>query len=477
MRLRASCVALLVVACSDDAVLGGSLGSAEPASPDAPSSGSSSGAPASSTGGVTDEGSPEPGGGADSGADPERLDVGAPPVPQGPHFVDVTVAAGLDIDPGQLYSPPFCKLDTAAGVEEGDYCIPEHFLGAAAVGDFDGDDWPDVFLTRIDGPALLMRNLGDGTFEDVAAAVGVEQTHITGGAAWLDIEGDGDLDLMTTGFGQLRHYLYINDGTGHFQERAIQHGVDLSTDLVHVGTGIGVGDYDLDGYLDMFVGDWRSAVILDVREDHNRLLHNRGAAAPGRFEDVTEVMGIDLQQVSKDRGAQPGAYGFAPAFVDLDGDHWPELALASDYGTSRLYWNDGAGHLADGTERSHLVNDAFGMGSALGDYDGDGDLDWFISSIWVEDGRKGNRLYRNDGDLEFVEVTDQKGVRNGGWAGEPRSSTPTTTVTSIWRWRRAGPRWPSQTTPCGYGGTRGPACGQRWRWSSGSTSRTAGEGW
>ncbi|MCA9706194.1 MAG: CRTAC1 family protein [Myxococcales bacterium] len=328
--------------------------------------------------------------------------------------MDVTAAAGLGFDPGELHAPPFCLLDDINYLSDGDYCTPERFLGAAAVGDFDGDDWPDVVLTRRDGPGLLMRNRGDGTFEDVTVARGVEQAHVTGGAAWLDIEGDGDLDLMLTGFGTLRHYLYVNDGTGSFQEDALAHGTAVPTELVHVGTSIGVGDYDLDGYLDVFVGDWRAALILGVRKDHNRLLHNLGAQSPGHFEDVTVAMGIELQEASQWTASGPGAFGFAPAFVDLDGDHWPELALAADYGSSRLYWND-AGVLHEGTAAAGVLNDAHGMGSTFGDYDGDGDLDWFISAIWYEDGPKGNRLYRNDGGRSFTEQTDDKGVRDGGW--------------------------------------------------------------
>ncbi|MEM9461724.1 MAG: CRTAC1 family protein [Myxococcota bacterium] len=339
-----------------------------------------------------------------------------PSVQPGLHFVEVTVAAGLEFDPGELYPPPFCILDDVYQPDVGDYCLPERFLGAAAVGDFDDDGWPDLFLTRMNGPGLLMRNQGDGTFADVTEAQGLEQEHITGGAAWIDIEGDGDLDLMLTGFGALRHYLYVNDGAGYFDEQALLRGAAVATGLVHVGMGIGVGDYDLDGYLDMFVADWRSAVVLSRREDHNRLLHNLGAAAPGHFEDVTEPMGIDMQTMGPLASSGPGAYGFAPAFVDLDGDRWPELALAADYGTSRLFWNDGTGQLLDGTAASGLVNDAHGMGSALGDYDGDGDLDWFISAIWYDGDPRGNRMYRNEGGRQFKETTDALGVRETGWA-------------------------------------------------------------
>jgi hypothetical protein len=354
--------------------------------------------------------------------EPPPLDLGAdlpPPAPRPPtqRFVEVTAEAGLWLDHGSPMAPPFCLLPTVNDAPgQHSYCLPERFLGAAAVGDFDGDGWPDVFLSRLDGPARLMRNRGDGTFEDVAASTGLWHHEPVGAAAWLDVEGDGDLDLLLTSVGGLRHHLYVNDGAGGFFEDARERGLAVQTSSVHVGMGIGVGDYDLDGHVDVFVADWRNAIVLGPGEHHNRLLHNRGAAAPGHFEDVTAAMGIDLEAVTLAVLGTPGAYGFAPAFVDLDGDDWPELALVSDFGTSRLYANAGGSGFFDVTPFAAVGTETNGMGSTFGDLDGDGDLDWFVSSIWnpgtVDDG---NRLYRNDGNLQFTDVTDAYGVREGGW--------------------------------------------------------------
>jgi hypothetical protein len=348
---------------------------------------------------------------SDSGS--PAMDV-PPPVAPSTHFTDVTVEAKLDMDPGDFNTAPNCQLDFPAGPQEGDYCVPERFLGGVAVGDYDGDGWPDLYLTRLARPGVLMRNRGNGTFDDVTVQAGLTAPVRTGGVAWLDVEGDGDLDLMLSSFGSERHHLWINDGAGHFVDEALERGAAVLGRAVHVGTSIGVGDYDLDGYLDMFIGDWRTSIILGPSPNHNRLLHNLGEAAPGHFEDVTDAMGIDLQAVAAEAGAIPGAYGFAPAFVDLDGDGWPELALAGDYGTSRLWWNEG-GTLVDGTVAAGVGTDHHGMGSTFGDYDGDGDLDWFVSAIETFDGLGGNRLYRNDGARTFVDVSEALGVRAGGW--------------------------------------------------------------
>jgi hypothetical protein len=108
--------------------------------------------------------------------------------------------------------------------------------------------------------------------------------------------------------------------------------VALQTGTPHLGTSIAVGDYDLDGWVDLFVADWHTTNGLGSPVEHNRLLHNLGPAAPGYYEDVTIPLGIDLTAASVEVGAPPGAHGFAPAFVDLDDDGWPELAIAVDYG-------------------------------------------------------------------------------------------------------------------------------------------------
>lgn len=411
-RARWSCgVALVLSGCSDAPVPSAPGGTDEGGST---SASSSTGSAPTSADETTVDPDREPG-------DPDREpppDAGEPEAPELPRFVDVTAEAGLDLDHGDFAIAPFCILDNVDGPPQpGDYCIPERFLGAVAVGDYDGDGWPDVYLSRIDGPGRLMRNQGDGTFEDVATEVGVLPPNAVGGAAWVDVEGDGDLDLALASYGGMRHFLYVNDGRGHFTEEARERGLAMDTGAVHVGMSIAAGDYDRDGHVDLFVAEWLAINALGHEVDHNRLLRNRGDAAPGTFEDVTLAVGIDMQRVTAGAYAFPGAYGFAPAFVDLDGDGWQELALAADFGTSRLWWNDGAGGLVDGTVAAGVGTDDNGMGSTFGDYDGDGDLDWFVSAIGPAGSQHdGNRMYRNRGDRVFDDVTDRLGVRNSGWA-------------------------------------------------------------
>jgi hypothetical protein len=97
----------------------------------------------------------------------------------------------------------------------------------------------------------------------------------------------------------------------------------------------------------------------------------------------------------------------------------------SDYKSSRLYWNNRDGTFTDGTEAAHVGTDDGGMGSAIGDYDNDGDLDWFVTALYCAEMPEapecsGNRLYRNDGGRRFSDQTDSANVRNGywGWAAD-----------------------------------------------------------
>ncbi len=294
-----------------------------------------------------------------------------------------------------------------------------YFSGGAAAGDYDNDGHVDLYVTRMDATDILFRNLGDGTFADAtAAAFGTPRNLKSNGCAWGDIDNDGDLDLYVTTLFSTGYLLYINDGDGGFREESYQRGAKVFSIDSHFGQSVAFGDYDLDGFLDFHVTEWRYAAQNPGGRPHNnRLLRNLGAAQPGHFTDVTVAAGVatdDLTPFLPEADSQ----GYAPRFSDIDHDGWPDLLLTSDHGTSRLFWNDGDGTFTDGTEAAGVGTDQFGMGSAVGDFDMDGDLDWFVSSIYEAFSpiaRSGNRLYRNDGGRAFSDATDAAGVRDGGW--------------------------------------------------------------
>ena len=346
-------------------------------------------------------------------------------------FSEDTEAAGLIYVQHQKNAPGSCLFDniTRESEEErsGTLCDAERMTGGAAAGDFDGDGSTDLLVTRLDGHDLLYRNLGDGTFEEVSGATGLERWNLpSNGAAWGDVDNDGDLDLFITTVGDTRHYLFINEN-GLFAEQGVERGVSVDSGDRRIGFSASFGDYDRDGFLDLHVTEWRPSQLVGEAVAGVRLLRNLGAEAPGHFEDVTEAAGVQMEGVVSQTQSEltEGTFAFGSTFVDLDGDGWPELAVASDFGTSRLFWNNRDGTFTDGTLQARVGTAQNAMGTTFGDYDADGDLDWFVTSIFSvqrgspggdEEGTKdGNRLFRNEGDRRFSDATDDADVRDGSW--------------------------------------------------------------
>jgi hypothetical protein len=356
-------------------------------------------------------------------------------------FSDVTTAAGISYfyDP----KPPFTIL------------TEEFQSGGAAAGDFDNDGWVDLYVTRYYAPDILYRNNGNGTFSDVTtAAFGNLPTRNTNGAGWGDIDKDGDLDLYVSSVGQLQHFLYINDGSGHFSEQAAARGAAVSDGVrTTAGTSVSFGDYDNDGWLDLYVGEWRVDQSVPAQA---RLLRNLGAANPGHFEDTTDPAGVNMD-LTTGYGAYQ-SFSLTPRFVDFDRDGHQDIAVASDFHTTRMFWNNGDGTFADGTSssfigegdhnrnglrdaadyvvwrngvgggygpadyeawRANFANDARGnadMGFAVGDVNGDGLVDWFNTDIYIAPYLlNGNRLFLNNGDRTFTDATTAGGVRDAGY--------------------------------------------------------------
>lgn len=350
-------------------------------------------------------------------------------VPARPGLVDVTKAAGIT----HVHS----LSDDYASC--GDDCMALMMTAGAAAGDYDADGRPDIVVTRVGAPPILYRNRGDGAFEDATAAAGLTTDADTNGALWADIDNDGDQDLYLTTQRATRHLLFINDGKGRFTEDGVRRNAVLDGKDKLFGWSVAAGDYDRDGWIDLHVTEWNP----DAPISHTRLLRNLGKNGPGRFEDVSAKAGFPLAThrfgalPTKDMSLRnsslypkgvPGQFAFASSFVDFDGDGWQDLAVAGDFGTSRLYWNRKDGAFTDGTAAAFVGGDEHGMGSAIADVDGDGLLDWFVTSISLAPGEcrgigrpsecdvtTGNRLYRNEGDRTFSDMTSAASVRDGWW--------------------------------------------------------------
>lgn len=320
------------------------------------------------------------------------------------HFEDIAAQAGLT----HVQQP---EKDWNAYWENAFYHSSIDLqTGGAAVADFFGNGYQDIYFTR-DGEAdILYQNMGDGTFVDRTADVFADgmQKLRTNGAVFADLDNDGDVDLFVTTARGARHYLYMNDGQGHLLEQAVERGaadVKPSQEEYHNGTSVTVGDYNGDHYLDIYISSWQRRE--EGQPAYNRLLRNMGKAKPGYFEDMTEAAGLDTPS---------NQYGYAGRFADMDKDGHMDLLVTNDHRNSQYYRNNGDGTFSEVSVKMGTGTGLFEMGSTVADYNNDGWLDWFATSIHDE---LGNRLYRNEmgRNIEGVYFTDQSsaGVGQGYW--------------------------------------------------------------
>ncbi|MEM9055896.1 MAG: CRTAC1 family protein, partial [Pseudomonadota bacterium] len=318
----------------------------------------------------------------------------------GLRFVNVTSAAGVNLE-HRLRTVTADADRIAAGV---------------AAGDVDGDGYLDLYVIGGDDatPDTLYRNAGTGTlrFDDVTAAAGLSQQGRRGsGPAFADVDGDGDADLFVGAVDGAAPSLWLNDGDGGFVDGTDASGFAQMTRPYTFSAAF--GDVDLDGDLDAAFShwDWQEGVVAAAPINDTETLWRNGG--DGRFDNVSVA-----STLATAIGADGTDYSFAPNFADIDSDGYPDLLMASDFGTSQVLLNNRDGTFSDAT--TAVISDRNGMGAAVGDYDNDGDLDWFVTAIAAagvpqDNGFDGNRLYRNDGGGRFDDVTDAAGVRIGGW--------------------------------------------------------------
>ncbi|HEY7114480.1 MAG TPA: CRTAC1 family protein [Thermoanaerobaculia bacterium] len=306
----------------------------------------------------------------------------------------------------------------------------EHMPPGAAVLDYDGDGHEDLFVVGGDGNRLY-RNRGDGTYEDATEKAGVGgQPGEAVGALAFDSDNDARPDLYVT-YLDRPNRLYRNRGDGTFEEIGKKAGVAL----VDYCTSAAAIDYDRDGWPDLYVLVYgRPGHGPNVPADNappNHLFHNNG---DGTFTDVSKAAHAD------DTG-----WGLALESADLDGDGWPDIYVANDFGKNTYLRNNGDGTFTDLGKKAGVLDPGFGMGVAIDDYDGDGRLDFYVSNYsfpfnwFLRDARfpmpefpygvfrpliwrrlkalsRGSSLFRARGDGTFERTSDEAGVWDTSWS-------------------------------------------------------------
>lgn len=300
-----------------------------------------------------------------------------------------------------------------------------------AVGDVNGDGLDDVYLCQPGGlPNALFLHQPDGTVKEAAADAGVDILNYTRGALFVDLDNDGDQDLILTVIDQLT--FYANDGRGRFTAKA-------ELPFIRGAYSISAADYDGDRDLDVYVCRHRAdghdkgefPVPYPYYEANNGgpnfFLRNDGE---WQFTDATADVGLDVDN---------SRFSFASSWEDFDNDGDLDLYVANDFGHNALYRNEG-GKFVSVAEEIGLEDAAFGMSVSWGDYNRDGLMDLYVGNMFSAAGNRitfqdqfrpesrdesrkmyqrtarGNSLFKNLGDGTFQDVSVDARVTQGRWS-------------------------------------------------------------
>jgi hypothetical protein len=326
---------------------------------------------------------------------------------------EVAHAAGIDF----VHQAP--TLDSKL-----DGIMPEVASMGASVSivDFDRDGWPDIYVTNsaIGSKNHLYRNNHDGTFTDVAEQLGIADvnqpgTGVSMGAVWGDYDNDGYEDLFLIKWGKPE--LFHNDQGKHFTRVSDQAGLPP---WINANTAVWF-DYDNDGKLDLFVAGYYPEDVNLWHLRNTRMMPDSFEYAKngghkylfhnlgnGRFEEVSAKVGINSRR-----------WALACAAADLSGTGYPDLFIANDYGASELYIND-HGHFHEaGKETGVGFAPKSGMNVSFGDIFDQGKFSIYVSNI-SEEGVliQGNNLWvpQSGPALKYDNMARDLGVELGGWS-------------------------------------------------------------
>jgi hypothetical protein len=324
-------------------------------------------------------------------------------------------------------SVQFTNITDAAGIKfvhfKGNNGISinrEEFGPGVCVADFDGDGWQDIYFVNgrdlynrgISVRNALYHNNGDGTFSDVTERARVPGTGYGLGCIWGDYDNDGFPDLFVTQYG--RNVLYHNNGNGTFTDVTDKAGVaGLESGAFHSGATF--FDYDRDGYLDLYVGSY-VALDPDGRRYCN-IGEIRSSCPPQAYKGSADALyhnngnGTFTNVTRAMNIYQPQGKNLSVGAADYDNDGWPDLFVANDGVEAYLYHNEHGKSFKEIAVPSGMAYSAGGrlmaaMCISLADYDNDGWLDLYISDFQGSS----DHLWHNDSKGNFDEVSDEVGI-------------------------------------------------------------------
>ena len=323
-------------------------------------------------------------------------------------FSNVTVKAGVH----------FVHFKGANGTST----ILEEAGPGVCVADYDGDGYQDIYFVNgrdlyhraIAARNALYHNNGDGTFTDVTDRAGVPGSAYGLGCVWGDYDNDGFPDLFVTQYG--RNLLYHNNGDGTFIDVTDKAGVGATELGTTFHTAAAFFDYDRDGLLDLYAGGYANFLPDSKRNcdiGGGILSSCRPSVYPGSPDVLYHNNGDGtFKEVTRAaRIYQPNGYNLAVAAADYDDDGWPDLFVANDGTDAYLYHNNHDGTFANVAVSSGMAyteqgNAMAGMCIGLGDYDNDGRLDLLITDFQM----MSDHLWHNAGKGYFDEVSDRAGI-------------------------------------------------------------------
>src|SRR5215470_14504700 len=336
-------------------------------------------------------------------------------------------AAHLHAQTARPVAIQFTNITAIAGIKfvhfRGNQGIPinrEIFGPGVCVADFDGDGFPDIYFVNgrdlynrgIAARNALYRNNGDGTFTDITETAGVPGTGYGLGCVWGDYDNDGFPDLYVTQFG--KNVLYRNNGDGTFTDVTDKAGVG-ALEIGNFHAGATFVDYDRDGKLDLYVGTY---VTMDPdTQRYCNIITVLSSCPPKAYKGSPNALyhnngdGTFTNVTKSAKIYEPEGKTLSVGAADFDNDGWPDIFIANDGIRAFLFHNLHNGTFEETAALAGMAYNQFGqpMGAmciSLGDYNNDGFLDLYISDFQGSS----DHLWRNEGKGFFTEVSDQAGI-------------------------------------------------------------------